>query len=131
MSLELLENKLKELKKQYSKKEINYSVPSIWNDPFTDNRDPQIVNPFDFFLNAIEKLENLDIDENNAYLSYNFLIRFTCAYEHDITTNNKKFPEESFRNEGTFLKALALIPYLKSIGVNQISHFTNYQDWKT
>ena len=48
-------------------------------------------------------------------------IRYTCAYDHDRNLEVNKDPlPNGLRETGTFLKAIALLPYLKSLGVDII-----------
>ena len=117
MSLELLLENLNSLKKTYSKKKTEYHVPGIWADPFAKS-DELVVNPFDFFIESINKLDK--IKSNESGVTYNMFVRYTCAFSNYVQSSHKNFPEESFRNQGTFLKAIAIIPYLKSLGVDRI-----------
>lgn len=117
MSLELLLENLTTLQKTYSKKKTEYHLPGIWVDP-DGNTDELVVNPFDFFIESIQKLDNISYSSSNV--TYNMFIRYTCAFSHFVQSTHKNFPEESFRDQGTFLKAIAIIPYLKSLGVDRL-----------
>lgn len=52
-------------------------------------------------------------------LAYNALIRHVTSYPH-YGEESTAGPPERWRTTGTFLKFIALIPYLKSIGVTQV-----------
>ncbi|PKL46244.1 MAG: alpha-amylase [Candidatus Riflebacteria bacterium HGW-Riflebacteria-2] len=125
-----------------------YQVPSLWVTPGSDLKDGQtalLVNPAEFYLSHIEAVEKLrlpDIDplrSLNGQLGngsggnwiadesiFNIFVRLTAAYDHngdgtlggakhDITLN-----QEGIRESGTFLKALAMLGYIKAIGCSTI-----------
>ncbi len=52
---------------------------------------------------------------------YNMLVRLTCAYDHDgdgvlgLPVNG-----DGWRETGSFLKAIAILPYIRSLGANTI-----------
>lgn len=95
----------------------NYKIPGVWIN--SENYIEQ-VNPIDFFQSQIENI----IAKNNTEhtnkplvdsLVYNLMPRFTTAYSHyDSEVNNTNV----FKTSGTFLKTIALLPYLKSIGTD-------------
>ena len=127
--LQLLEQKLKNLRtKKFDKP---YFVPSLWSDnpPVKNNRKHE-VKPASFFLDRIKKIYELsdiqkivipDKDWTKHAVIYNMFVRYATAYDHD---NNGKVDIETgenfFRETGTFLKAIALLPYLHSLGINTV-----------
>ena len=57
-------------------------------------------------------------DEANVY---NMLLRYTTAFDHDGNGKiSSEISEINFRETGTFLKAIALVPYFLSLGINTI-----------
>lgn len=95
----------------------NYKIPGVWIDSANDI---ERVNPIDFFQSQIENIIASKITEHTNKplvdsIVYNLMPRFTTAYSHyDSEVNNSSV----FKTSGTFLKTIALLPYLKSIGVD-------------
>lgn len=126
-ALDTIEKKLSELKKK-NRKQINYCIPKLWIDDFTDG--VENVKPFDFFLDKISEIRHLAKKiEENAFkkvntensIIYNLFARYATAFDHD-RDGNLALPigADGFRETGTFLKAIALLPYIKSLDANII-----------
>jgi len=129
-------------------KNIEYKVPSIWDtfgyigEEKKVNQDGTItVNPYNFYLQCIEKViisnmkENIDYalplskvikEKNNGgdwikdSSIYGMQIRTSSAWDHDSDGNlelNNKF---GFKDTGTFLKTIVLLPLIKKMGFNVI-----------
>ncbi|MDD3014546.1 MAG: alpha-amylase family glycosyl hydrolase [Candidatus Gastranaerophilales bacterium] len=123
----------------------NYHVPSLWlNESNVKN---VRVNPCKFFDEIIDgilekKVSNTLYNKSLSLIKgirhdfsgdwtknstiYNIFVRLTTAYDHDkdgiigglytdITLNS-----EGIRETGTFLKTIAILPYLKKLGINTI-----------
>ncbi len=100
----------------------NYWIPSLWKNP----EEPGgiiTVNPIDFFIDQIEWI--LDYPKKNAAnqnktpLTYCLMIRHTTSFDHNNDGKIEIQPlNDEFYETGTFLKTIALLPYLKSIGTN-------------
>ncbi len=111
---------------------IKLFVPAIWIDI---NKSGKVKVDYRSFLisrfNEIvnddkESIRKDEISWTQNSIVYNLFVRFFTAYDHDddgkvgdntddITLNN-----QGFRETGTFLKTIALIPYLKNMGINTI-----------
>ena len=123
-NLKIIYNKLKELNKKLRQKNYVYYIPSLWIS-WQNNENRKIrVNPFKYFIDAIDELEKIKSELNtNSENIYNLFIRFACSFDH---INEGKISLElsgdnPFKSTGTFLKAIALLPYIKSLGVDTIS----------
>lgn len=108
-----------------------YCVPSLWlNKPVSDEGRAIVVNPYRFYLDVIEQIRTSDkkIEKRNdggqwsrEAVIYNMFIRTTCAFDHnqngilDLPANS-----DGFREVGTFLKAIALLPYIQRLGANTV-----------
>ncbi len=106
-----------------------YYVPNIWQENKTGK---QRVIPADYYRNIIEAL----VSQNPAPLSnpgasadewtrnsfvYNLFVRLTTAFDHNGDEAIAVDPLPcGFRETGTFLKSIALLPYLKRLGINTI-----------
>ncbi|MCX7709373.1 MAG: alpha-amylase family glycosyl hydrolase [Clostridia bacterium] len=121
---------LREMKGRYTGE---YYIPEFWNstgyEEYTINpeRVGEInVNPYDFMLHCMEnhilskgkqdaEYLNMEWDaENSGILGgaiYSMLPRMFTAWDHK---------EDGVLTGGTFLKAICLLPYLKSMGIDAI-----------
>ncbi len=106
-----------------------YYVPGLWIDFET----PEVreVNPYDFYAGALQSI--LDAEPQSLVqgrgggewtrraVVYNLLPRLTTAYDHghDNALSIEPSPE-GWRDTGTLLKTIALLPYVKSLNVNTI-----------
>jgi len=140
MALDEISKILKEELCNYS-----YHIPSLW---LNENNVKNVkVNPCKFFDEVIEGIlekrksntsynKSLSLikgiqhefpgDWTGSSTIYNIFVRLTTAYDHDkdgiigglptdITLNS-----EGMRETGTFLKTIAILPYLKELGINTI-----------
>ena len=115
-----------------AKKNSNYAyVPGLWLN--SKSTGPIEVDYPAFLAEQIRHIigyGNQAIPANNNWtekaIIYNIFVRFFSAYDHDqdgaigngktdITLN-----KHGIRETGTLLKTIALLPYLKSLGVNTI-----------
>lgn len=130
--LTIIQDKLKAAGRQISVSKPVYAVPSLWDpDAHGESRHgPVAVNPHDFFLNALRYIERQPRCElasgaagewTRRAVIYNMFVRSTSAFDHngngklDLPVNN-----DGWRETGTFLKAIALLPFVKSLGANVI-----------
>jgi len=123
-NLELLKEKLAKLKT----KNIQYFVPSLWMGKSNNDETKIKVDPSQFFLERIElalslasnkkKFTSADNWLDNAVV-YNVFVRYLTAFDHNVD-GKIEINTKDFRETGTFLKLIALLPYLHSIGVNTI-----------
>jgi hypothetical protein len=85
---------------------------------------------YGYYLNQFQSILSLKpgkfgIGSNGGWtrdaVVYNMFVRATCAFDHD--RNGKidlPVSESGWRETGTFLKAIAMLPYIKSLGVNTV-----------
>lgn len=110
----------------------SYAVPSLWSSRPPHRNAPHVVmaDPIPFFRGAIAELlatASIGIKPGtggswtNEAVIFNMFVRATTAFDHngngklDLPLN-----PEGWRETGTFLKAIALLPYIRSLGVNTI-----------
>ncbi len=105
----------------------SYRVPGIWSGK--ENSTEQ-VNPGTYFGHIIERILNnheslapkpRDDDWRSGAVVYNLFIRLAAAFDHngDGSISTEPLPC-GFRETGTLLKAIALLPYIKNLGANTI-----------
>ncbi|MBI4548484.1 MAG: alpha-glucosidase C-terminal domain-containing protein [Ignavibacteriae bacterium] len=129
-SLHLLAKRLSAMKSKH--RENSYAIPRLWYSGI--KKLPQsktvTVNPCVYFHEAIRTILHRPKQEIIATnggvwtrhaVIYNMFIRTTCAFDHnqngklDLPVN-----ADGWRETGSFLKSIALLPYIKGLGVNTI-----------
>ena len=129
-SLMYLEQVLRELSATQHKRIV--FIPGLWYK--NQGAIPIKINYSTFLKHNIEEIASSERSEKlkrevswtEKAVVYNVFIRFFTAYDHDhdgllgkqsgdITIN-----KDGIRETGTFLKTIALMPYLKSLGINTI-----------
>ncbi|MBX3043040.1 MAG: alpha-amylase [Candidatus Kapabacteria bacterium] len=112
----ILNERIQQLKKK--KYKDRFSVPGLWLEKEAVEIE---IKPFDFFSNRIERIKDLSAEKvsHKEPNVYNMLVRLTAAYDHN-SDGNLEFNSGRIRKTGTFLKAIALLPYIHSLGVNTI-----------
>lgn len=125
------------LKKVYDLLRFNASrkqvyIPNLWLDK--KEGELSLVNYPEFLVQKIEQINSQSSIKRNKSgndwsknaIIYNLFVRLFTAFDHDqdgklgdsktdITLN-----EQGVRETGTFLKTIALLPYLKNLGINTI-----------
>jgi starch synthase (maltosyl-transferring) len=126
---------LKTVLSQLSKKKIPLSqkhvVPTLWNAAQPAATPYVEVNPFDYYVSVIEEIlsqpqtaivKTHGGDWTKDSVIYNLFVRTTTAFDHDA--NGKLEPhtllEGGFRETGTFLKSIALLPHIKRLGATVV-----------
>lgn len=111
--------------------DLSYAVPGLWVDPVNPPKGAVPINPYRFYRDRIAEIAAppavlLAVGEpggdwsRNAVV-YNLFVRTTMAFDHDGDGRlNLSPPPGGFRESGTFLKSIALLPYLRHLGVNTV-----------
>ncbi len=119
------------LKSGVGKKKYKYYIPSLWMD-FNSGFIDVSVDPSLFFKTKIDGILKIDnyVRNNKSCLNgnwsskasvYNIFVRLTTAYDHNCNGEiDLPINESGWRETGTFLKTLALLPYFKYLGVNTL-----------
>nr|MBP8975045.1 alpha-amylase [Anaerolineae bacterium] len=105
-----------------------YYVPGLW----VDHEHPaaQAVNPYDFYAAKLEWIaaqpaQPLIQGAGGAWtryaIVYNLFPRVTAAYDHTHDGLLAIGPSpDGWRETGTLLKSIALLPYIRSLGINTV-----------
>lgn len=128
-ALDLIEDILTQKRKESRKGRFNYLIPSLWI-PHSGKPKKLRVNPYSFYLETIKRVKRTRPirrkktsrrEWTRDAVVYNMFVRTTAAFDHngngklDLTVN-----DDRFRETGTFLKAIVLLPYIKRLGANTI-----------
>jgi len=107
--------------------EGSYRVPGIWTGNIHEIEE---VSPSEYFTKIIESILNStdsriarekNTDWREGAVVYNLFIRLTTAFDHNGDGSISTEPLEcGFRETGTFLKAIAMLPYIKNLGANTV-----------
>ncbi len=106
-----------------------YFVPGLW----TGSADPQAVqvDPFEFYYRRLSEIASTEPHSliqgsgggewSRSAVIYNMLPRFTTAFDHDADDTLRIGPnDDGWRETGTLLKSIALLPYIRQMGFNTI-----------
>jgi hypothetical protein len=128
-ALQIVEEALRKLLKKKDHPKLTYYVPSVWTGEKGKPRRIK-VDPFQYYFDAVKKAsagKSLPAKSNSAgewskdAVIYNMFVRTTTAFDHDGNgTLDLPVNPHGFRETGTFLKAIALLPYIKKLGANTI-----------
>jgi starch synthase (maltosyl-transferring) len=111
--LELLRRELERLNRFPS---TPYSVPGLWVG--AGSQRVEMPSTTAYFLGVLEAMEVAGRDDAPAHarrLWYNAMVRHVTSYDHGPAARSV-----GWRSTGTFLKLLALLPYLQRLGVGTL-----------
>lgn len=89
-----------------------YHVPGPW---IGESGDCQMSSGTAFFLRQIASIRSCTASPVPMPMVYNVLVRHVTSYDHGIHAT-----KAGWRSTGTFLKLLALLPYLHGLGTTHI-----------
>lgn len=96
--------------------QIEFIIPNLWIN-ITQQPEKTIVPLGDFFLNKIDEIIELSKTKinSNKLRIYNSFPRLTSAFTHNSNTQPDSF---GIKKTGTFIKTLALLPLIRTMGAN-------------
>ncbi|NTV45506.1 MAG: alpha-amylase [Chlorobiales bacterium] len=105
----------------------NYAVPTLWD---SNEVSVKYVNPSTYYTTAIENIlsqpkaplqSGAGGEWTKSSAIYNMFVRVTTAFDHNQDGKIELQPSASgFRETGTFLKSIALLPYIKKLGATVV-----------
>ncbi|MDX2089304.1 MAG: hypothetical protein SFX73_15725 [Kofleriaceae bacterium] len=127
-ALEVVEAALVTRRAQFGATAPPYRVPSAW---MSDDVEPRCVtvDPFAFHLDVVRRFKQQPIrvpsDDGGEWsreaVVYNMLVRTSAAFDHDGDGRLELATGVSqFRETGTFLKAIAMLPHIKRLGATVV-----------
>jgi hypothetical protein len=130
LALEVIEERLKTIAKQKRGRPPKYYLPSLWLDENGLPRALKIDDPYRFYRDEIRKARKLKAPKrprstgggwSRDAIIYNIFVRTTTAFDHDQDGKlDLPLNRDGFRETGTFLKCIALLPYIKKLGANTV-----------
>jgi starch synthase (maltosyl-transferring) len=129
LALGVLENALTRAKNEYAGRGFPYAVPGLWISPGGGGKAVS-VNPFEYYgdavRHAIEAVPPASHPPSAGEWTkdaviYNMFVRTTSAFDHD-GSGKLELPVNGngFRETGTFLKAIAMLPYIRRLGADTV-----------
>ncbi len=128
-ALDIVAQALSAKHKETIRKKFSYYVPSVWNSESKTAKAVK-VNPYEFYLNAIRKARKAKTrplpkgpggEWSKDAIIYNMFVRTTAAFDHDQDGKlDLPVNSQGFRDTGTFLKAIAMLPYIKRLGATAV-----------
>jgi len=128
-ALDQIEKALQRKLRETRTLKASYAVPSLWSG--TRGTPKAIkVHPYAYYLGIVKKLNRRQAPARHGpsggewtkdAVIYNVFVRTTTAFDHngngslDLPLNG-----DGLRETGTFLKAIAMLPYIKRLGANTV-----------
>ena len=128
-ALELVATRLSEMAAPGRSPAGGYRVPRIWIDPMDRSGETEDTDPTTFWVGAIDRVlsrppktipERPSSEWTARAKVYNLFIRAAAAFDHDGDGMIQPLNRDGLRETGTFLKAIALLPYIRSLGCNTL-----------
>lgn len=123
-ALHALEARLRELRLSTGREaRPAYRVPRMWMEPEGDG--VVTTDPVTFWLSAAHRIlheppracpRGSSGEWTRSGVIYNLFVRASLAFDHDGDGRIASSAEEMVRETGTFMKAIALLPYIRDLG---------------
>ncbi len=105
-----------------------YSVPGLWVDPNGGSAGLTPVEPIDWWADVVDRIEPARQRTRPAggtgwtrdAVVYSMFVRAAAAFDHDGDGRIVLANGDGFRETGTFVKAVALLPYIRNLGCNTV-----------
>jgi glycosidase len=119
------------LKSGIGEKKYKYTIPSLWLDVKSGFRNIN-VDPNEFYSKRISEIlkcndfvKNKKNDLGGKWSSkasvYNIFVRLATAYDHNANGKiDLPYNKNGWSEVGTFLKTIAILPYIKYLGMNTL-----------
>lgn len=108
---------------------IDYRVPELWMDGSGGSQGIESPSPTSFWCAAVDRILASDVapriagshgEWSSQAIVYNLFVRASCAFDHDGDGRVSALNRHGLRETGTFLKAIALLPYIQQLGCNVV-----------
>lgn len=106
-----------------------YWIPGLWVD--FESSAAQQHNPYDFYSERLQAILDSDPqplittgdgggDWTRQAITYNLFPRFTTAFDHNQSGQLEWVNHDGWRETGSLLKSIAILPYIHSMGFNTV-----------
>ncbi|MCS6999333.1 MAG: hypothetical protein RMK00_02180 [Bacteroidota bacterium] len=122
--LEVVHSRLERLKRLQTN--IQYAIPALWIPPHVHAGIRVLSNPAAYYHEIIGQILKSPIHTPlHAFgakdVAYLLFIRYTTAWDHDGSKSiSYTLNRDGWRQTGTFLKTIALLPYLRWLGITTL-----------
>lgn len=115
---------------RHSRRELSnpYWIPGLWID-FESNQS-QNLNPYDFYADRLQAILEAEPQAlvsgetggewTRKAITYNLFPRLTTAFDHNASEKLEYVNDDDWRETGTLLKSIAILPYIRSMGFNTV-----------
>lgn len=113
---------------QHQSSTEHYQIPGLWID--FENSSAQNLNPYEFYLHRLREILEADpqsvIQSTDHHhwtqyaITYNLFPRVTTAFDHNQSGTLEHVNADGWRETGSLLKSIALLPYIRSMGFNTV-----------
>ncbi len=127
--MSMLQRIIQKLRAEHRPITMPYLVPGLWVDGKTLTK--QAVNPYEFYARRLDEILNMeseaavhgngDADWSSQAIVYNMFPRVAAAFSHADDRVVRIDPRpDGWRDTGTLLKAITLLPYVRGMGFNTV-----------
>ncbi|MBU1049896.1 hypothetical protein KKG90_07740 [Candidatus Bipolaricaulota bacterium] len=108
---------------------LGYRVPNLWLPKLDAQTEAVEAQATRFWRSAVEAIlqkpgaqliEGGQGEWSRRAVVYNLFVRSSCAFDHDGDGHISTLNRQGLRETGTFLKAIALLPFIQSLGCNVV-----------
>lgn len=131
MALTALNELLGKVQSSWHHLEEPYFLPGLWLNPGSGQHQGIAVNPFEFYIHRLQDIVGRDAiplspspgggEWSQTAIVYNLFPRVTTAFDHNGDgTVTAEVTRDGWKETGTLLKCIALLPYIQHMGFNTI-----------
>jgi len=108
---------------------IEYRVPRLWIDGSETSQRIESPSATAFWRSSVDRVFASGVvpriagahgEWSRQAVVYNLFVRSSCAFDHDGNGSVSVLNRQGLRETGTFLKAIALLPYIQQLGCNVV-----------
>ena len=105
----------------------NYVIPELWCRPARGNGVVRRMDPVEFWAERVRTIlqsprrplvDASEGDWSTRSTIYNLFVRAGAGFDHDGDGRIEPVNEDGVRETGTFMKAIAMLPYIRELGCN-------------
>jgi starch synthase (maltosyl-transferring) len=123
-----VERIIESLKNHRQELDTPYYIPGLWID--FESEPAEAVNPYDFYAGRLQDIldtsakplvkDSNGTDWTRYAITYNLFPRVTTAFDHNAQNGLEQVNSSGWRETGSFLKSIAILPYISSMSFNAV-----------